>query len=311
MQAARDYNPAVKDGAKWLLSDIAGGGYTVFVSPLFVSSSTGSDAGSGEQNSPFKTITAAAAKAVANGALVVGPGSYSEAVTIPTAITGLAIIAGGNSVNDTKWTSATDTSTLTINAKGCSVSGFRFSAPTYTASAAVSAITFGGADYANISGNRFQGQTGSYNAIYSPVCNSDNVTIAGNDFEYFNTATYGAAILGVEAGGLSYSNWQLIGNKFGSCVTNVNINGRVCLVQGNTFNVAGINAAGAGATVTTLSIDLSGTSSYGNAVHGNYLAGAYTATLYKVGAAGDDWSGNFAIGGGTGVANGITTANPV
>ena len=30
----------------------------------------------------------------------------------------------------------------------------------------------------------------------------------------------------------------------------------------------------------------------------------------SVGASGDDWSGNFAIGAGTGVAGGITTANP-
>ena len=58
-------------------------------------------------------------------------------------------------------------------------------------------------------GCRFQGQTGSYNAIYAPTATSDNVHIVGNEFYDLNTAGNGCGILGVEAGGLSFSGWQI------------------------------------------------------------------------------------------------------
>ena len=267
----------------------------------FVDGTNGNDGNTGHGlKASLKTIKAANAQALANDVILVMPGTYTEAVVL-SAI-GLRILGLGTSVKSVQWTSATDTITASMTANFQEIGGFYFKPPTFTAGTPT-AIQFGNANYAYVHDNRFQGQTGSYNAIYSPVCNSDNVKIIGNNFEYMNTLTNGAAILGVEAGGLSYSNWQIKNNLFNSCVTEVNINGRVCLVQGNHFNINGITAAGAGGAVCTLALDLSGTSSYGNAVHGNYLGGAYSATLYKVGASGDDWAGNFNIAG-------ITTANP-
>jgi hypothetical protein len=269
---------------------------------IFVDGTNGSDGNNGDGMTSAKaTIASAVASAVANDCVVILPGTYTEAVTVSVA--GVSIVGLGTSVKLVIWTSATDTASLTLAANYTSVSGIYFKAPVYTASAAVASITLSSAGYAHIYGNQFQGQTGSYNAIYSPVCNSDNVTIENNLFIYFNTSTYGAAILGVEAGGLSYSGWEILNNYFHSCVTEVNINGRVCLVQGNTFAINGINAAGAGAAVCTLALDLSGTSSYGNNVHGNFLGGAYSSTLYKIGASGDDWGGNYNIAG-------LTAANP-
>lgn len=262
------------------------------------------------KNTAVATIKAGVDLATKDGDVVlVMPGTYTEAA-VTASVAGIRIIGLGTRAKEVIWTSATDVKSLTLAANNIEVAGFYFKPPVYTASASVTSIALSSANYAYIHDNQFQGQTGSYNAIYSAVCNSDNVTIANNEFMYMNTLTYGAAILGLEAGGLSYSGWNIVNNIFNSCVTSVNINGRVCYVAGNTFSVAGITALSAGGTVCTLSLDLSGTSSYGNMVHGNYLAGAYTATLYKVGAAGDDWSGNFAIGGGTGVAAGVTTANP-
>jgi len=257
----------------------------------------------------LKTITAAAALLAAGDTILLFPGTYTEAA-ITISVAGVRILGMGASPNQVKWTSATDVKSLTLAAANCEVANIQFVPPVYTASASVASIALSGANYAYIHHNRFQGQAGSYNAIYSAAADSDNVRIEDNEFMYMNTLTYGAAILGVEAGGLSYNNWKINRNVFNSCVTAVNINGRVCSVMGNTFAVAGITALGAAGTVCTLALDLSGTSSYGNMVHDNYLAGAYTATLYKVGASADDWSGNFAIGGGTGVVSGITTANP-
>lgn len=267
----------------------------------FVSGANGSDAFNGTNvETPFKTIAFAVSKAVANDVILVLPGTYSETVTVSVA--GVHIIGIGTATNSVRWTSATDTATCTLAAANIEIAGFRFTPPTFTAGTPTS-ILLSNAAYAHIHSNRFQGQTGSYNAIYSPVCNSDNVVIENNVFAYMNTLTNGAAILGVEAGGLSYSLWQIKNNVFESCVTAVNINGRVCLVQGNHFAVNGITALSAVGAVCTLALDLSGTSSGANLVHGNYLGGAYSATLYKVGATGDDWAGNFNIAG-------ITTANP-
>jgi hypothetical protein len=247
----------------------------------------------------YTTITAAEAAAVA-GDTIYCLGSFTEAVATTKA--GLRFINPTLQPHLCQWTSVTDTVTLTLGAADQVVGGIRFKPPTYTAGVPAS-IQLSSAAYAQILSNIFQGQTGSWNAIYSPVCNSDNVEIIDNQFKYLNTATYGAAILGLEAGGLSYSAWHIKGNYFNAPVTAVNINGRVCLVEGNHFGINGINAAGAGAAVCTKALDLSGTSSYGNRVHGNYLGGLYSATLYTVGASGDDWAGNFNIAG-------ITTANP-
>ena len=114
----------------------------------------------------------------------------------------------------------------------------------------------------------------------------------------------GQGIKGAESGGYSFSGWKILRNIFNSCVICIDINGRVCEIQGNTIAYAGIAATGAGGNVMVTGIDLSGTSSYGNQVHGNFLGGTYSgAGCYGVGATGDDWGGNYNIAG-------ITGANP-
>ncbi len=254
--------------------------------------------------SAFKTIAAALAVAVAGDTIYL-KGSFSETATVSVA--GLSLIGLGTGPKQAQWTSAVDTATLTIAAAYVRVENIYFKPPAYSASTTYGpcAILLSGANWAQIVGNRFQGQTASYEAIYSPVCNSDNVHIVGNEFFYMNTGTYGAAILGVEAGGLSYSGWVIRDNIFQSCVTAININGRACTITGNTIAEYGINAAGAIAAVLALGIDLSGTSSGANCVWNNQLGGTYNATLYKVGASGDQWAGNRNV-----ISGGTTAANP-
>jgi hypothetical protein len=270
-------------------------------SVYFVDSVNGDDDNDGTSlATAFATIAVAVAAAVANDTIYIR-GSFSEAVTVSVA--GLRLIGLGTTPKQAVWTSATDTVCLTIAAEHVLVQNIYFKPPTYTASRATSAITLSSAGHARIIGCRFQGQAGSQIAIYSPLCNSDNVHIENNEFRYMNTATYGAAILGVEAGGLSYSGWHIKHNVFNSCVIAIDINGRVCQIEGNTIAYAGIAATGAGGNVLAKGIDLSGTSSYGNQVHGNYLGGTYGSALYTIGATGDDWAGNFNIAG-------LTAANP-
>ncbi len=252
----------------------------------------------------FNTIAAGVAQAK-SGDVVAIRGSFSEVVTMSAV--GVTIMGVGTGPKQAQWTAAADTAALTIAANYCRVQNVYFSPPAYSASTTYgpSAILLSSAQWAYIVGNRFQGKTGSYNAIYSPVCNSDNVHILGNEFYYMNTLTNGAAILGVEAGGLSYSGWQIKDNVFSSCVTGININGRACVLTGNSVAEYGITAAGAVGAVTTLGIDLSGTNSGANVVWNNQLGGTYSATLYKVGASGDQWGGNFNV-----ITGGVTAANP-
>ena len=268
-----------------------------------VDSVNGNDGNTGlSWGAPFLTISHAISNAVAGDKILI-KGSFSEAVTVSLA--GVALIGVGTGPKMAQWTSATDTKTLTISANYVAVQNIYFKPPVYTADRATCSIKLSGANYAKILGNRFQGQTGSQIAIHSPVCDSDNVEIMGNDFLYMNTDTYGAAILGVEAGGLSYSGWKICDNRFNSCVIAINVGSRAALITGNTVQEYGVNAAGTVAAVMTLGIDLSGTSSGANSVWANQLGGTYNATLYKVGASGDTWGGNFNV-----ISGGVTAANP-
>lgn len=278
---------------------------------IYVDGTDGLDGNNGlSWATALKTIAAANTLAVAGDSIYI-KGSFSETVTVSKA--GIRIVGIGVGPKQATWTSLTDTATLTIAASYVRVENVYFKPPTYTASTTYgpAAILLSSANWAYIVGCRFQGQTGSYNAIYSPVCNSDNVHIIGCEFLYMNTATSGCAILGVEADGLSYSGWVIENCIFSSCVTAININGRCCTIRGCALPTGGIVAAtGLVGTIMTLGIDLSGTSSGGNMVFNNSLGGAYTSTLYKAGAAGDLWRGNYVAITSTTGAYGVSVEQP-
>lgn len=288
-----------------LKDDQAGFGVAATTNPfghaLFVDSANGSDTNSGlRPRKALATIAAAYALAAAGDTIFL-KGSFTEAVVC--AKQGVRFIGCG-STGYARWTAATDAICLSITAQDVEVANIRFAPPARSAGTPC-AIQLGGASYANIHHCKFRGKTGSWYAIYSPVCDSDNVRIADNDFMYMNTSTYGTAILGVEAGGLSYSGWEILRNNFQSCLKAIDINGRCCLLKGNVIAEYGINPAGAVAQLLTLGIDLSGTSSGCNCVVENQLGGTYNATLYKVGASGDQWAGNWNV-----LTGGVTAANP-
>ena len=290
-----------------MLVDVKG---NPFGKTWYVNSSTGANTNSGKDPyAPLLTIAKAVALASAGDTICAIGTGFSEAVTVGSSLTGLKIIGVGTGPNQTTWTGAADAVCLNINATDVTVQGIKFRPPAYTAGTPA-AIVLGGANYAHILNCLFQGKAGSYIAIYSPVCNSDDVEIGFCQFKYLNniTTVYGSAILGVEAGGLSYSTWFIHDCDFDAPVEGININGRGCLILNCQFRVNGLKADGTMGAVTGSAgskkmIDLSGTSSADNSVHGCYLGAIYSSTLYAVSAAGDDWAGNFNIAG-------ITTANP-
>lgn len=291
---------------------IAPGGNIWFVDSTVAASGDGKSWGAA-----FKTITeavaAAAAAATAAGKTVVDDeilirGTFTESVVVGLA--GLAIRGVGNTPRQAKWSPASgnDKVNLTINAAYVRVSGIYFQPGPKSATYSACIVLGTAAAYARIIGNRFQGSTGAYYGIYSPAVGADNVHIVGNEFAYFNTATYGAAIRGVNAGGFQYSTWHILDNVFEGCVTAIKLSCRMARIERNAIAEYGVNAAGAVAQLLALGIDLSGddaTNSGANVVCGNQLGGTYDATLYKVGAAGDQWAGNYNV-----LTGGVTAANP-
>jgi hypothetical protein len=273
----------------------------------FVDGTSGVDTNGGKTwSAALKTIAKAVTLVSADDTIFL-KGTFSEAVTCSTA--GVRFIGVGTTWKQTSWTAPTVAGSfcLKIAAANVEVANIYFKPVIYTSSGIPSGIYLSGANWAYIHDCRFQGQTGSYKAIYSPVCDSDNVHIVGCEFLYMNTATHGCGIFGVEAGGLSYSGWVVADCIFNSCTTDIDFNGRACTLKGNIHPIGGITAAGAvNAAVTGVAIDLSGTSSGGNTVTGCSLAGAYTSTLYIGGAAGDNWAGNAAAITSTYCPNGIT-----
>jgi hypothetical protein len=247
----------------------------------------------------FKTITEAVGVASA-GDTIVCKGSFNEAVECSKA--GISFVGGGTGPSQAVWTAPTvaDSFCLKLSAEACIVTGFRFRPVIYTTSGVPSGICLSGADYSRIIGNRFQGQPGSYVAIYSPECDSDNVEILDNEFIYMNTAEHGAAILGV---GASYSAWKIRRNSFNSCVTAIKLTGRVVEITDNIFHEHGLSAGGAIEAVMTLGIDLSDTGGGGNYVARNFLGGTYDTRLYVEGASGDAWGQNYGV-------DGLASGNP-
>lgn len=274
----------------------------------YVDSVIGNDSYSGRSAiAPKLTIAAAVALAAAGDTIFI-KGSFSEAVTCSLA--GLRFIGTGTGPKEAQWTAPTVAGSwcLKITANYVEVSNIYFKPVIYTTSGVPSGIHLSGANWANIHNCRFQGQTGSYKAIYAPAADCDNVRIADCEFFYMNTATHGAGIWGVNAGGVSFSGWRILNNIFHSCVTAIKLSCRAATIVGNSIVEYGINPAGAVAQLLALGIDLSGTdatNSGANSVWGNQLGGTYNATLYIVGASGDQWGGNYNV-----ITGGLTAANP-
>ena len=286
--------------AAWLLSEsdvvLPGTNYCV-------NSVLGSDGNDGlSWAKPLATIAKAITLAIAGDRILI-KGSFNESAVITAALVGVEIIGVGTGPNQAKWTSAADAYCLTLNAESCLVGNIKFSPPAYTAGVPA-AIKLGNASYARILGNRFQGKTGSFVAIYSPVCNSDNVEISDNEFIYMNNVTTvsGKCILGIAAGGLTYSAGKIKRNDFNAPRIGIELAARVSLIEGNHFRVNGLLANNTLGAVSAKLINLSGDLTGCNHIHGNYLGGTYGTGMYTP-ATNDDWAGNYNIAG-------ITAANP-
>ena len=325
--ANKSYTPKVyreQGGDVMVIADgglvrVEPGGQINVVSPkgaVWFCDSTVSASGDGMSwGEAFKTIAEAVA-ACAAGDIIQIKGSFSEAVTCTKA--GVRFIGVGTGPAEATWTmvslvnSTTDGWCLKIGANGVLVENIKFRPPAYVSAGVPTAINLGvGSDYSIIRNCRFQGRTGSYNAIYG-VTPVGNIVIEGCEFIYMNTATHGHAIYMPAATGLACSSWQIRNCVFNSCLADIDIDGRSCLLDGNVHFINGLKADGTfGAAVTGQAVDLSGTDTGANVMTNCTLGGTYNLATYKPGATGDVWMGNKCSIVATYAPNGLSVLPPV
>lgn len=304
--SGRDYS--VESYVKSIVDRVPSEGSPQKGQSWFVDSVNGTTTADGKTRATALSTIAAAVALASAGDTIYLSGSFNEAVTCSLA--GLRFVGIGTGPKQAIWTAPTVAGSwcLKISAEFVEVRNIYFKPVIYTTSGVPSAIYLTGANWAQIKDCRFQGQTGSYKAIYAPAADCDNVHIKNCEFFYLNTATHGAAIWGVNAGGVQFSGWVIEGCKFHSCLTAIKASMRCGTIKNCEFVEYGVNPAGAVAQLMSLGIDLSGTdgtNSGCNVVTGCNLGGTYNATLYKVGATGDQWAGNFNV-----LTGGVTAANP-
>jgi len=263
----------------------------------FVDSTNGDAGYSGlKLTQPMKTIAAAVAACAAGDTIFI-KGSFSEAVTCTKA--GVRFVGIGTGPAEATWTmvSATNSTTdgwcLKIGANNVLAENIKFRPPAYKSAGVPTGIYLDtSSDYSIIRNCRFQGRTGSYKAIYgtTPV---GNIVIDGCEFIYMNTATHGCAIYMPPKAGLACSGWQIKDCIFNSCLADIDIDGRTCLLDNNKHFIVGLAADGTFASaVTVQAIDLSGTDTGANVMTNCTLGGTYNLATYKPGAVGDVWMGN-------------------
>jgi len=290
---------------------ISGAGFAQKGDTWYVDGTSGDDDYNGESwTTAFKTIAVAVAAAAAGDTIFL-IGSFNEAVTC--ALAGVEFIGAGTGPAQATWTAPTVAGShcLKLTAGYCVVKNIKFRPVIYTGSGLPCGIHLVAASsYTRILDCRFQGRAGSYAAIYCSVpCG--NVEIDNCEFLYMNTLTHGKAIYGLAVGGSAHSAWRITNCIFNSCLADINIDGRTCLLEGNKHFIVGLAANGTFASaVTTTAIDLSGTDTGANMVTKNTLGGLYTTALYIPGATGDVWMGNFADITDSECLYGLTTEEP-
>ena len=147
MLRARNYNPAVKHGAKWIPRDIVGGGGLLTSGEVYwVDGSNGADTNDGLDNlSSFATIQAAVTAATRNDVILVRPKAmasgatdptdYAETVIIPATHDGLSIIGlGGRTQGGLPQIKigAGSTAMLTVRAPGVTIANLGFNGASST-----------------------------------------------------------------------------------------------------------------------------------------------------------------------------------
>ncbi len=235
----------------------------------------------------------------ANQEILTITSDYDEAVTIDATQIGLRIIGVGNSPEGVCWEADSDEAILTINAKCCYVSGFRFRPNGATTGCGVKMVT-------NVGMTTNPAGTIIENCIFRSMTTT---ALCGVWLESTNDVTirdcsFTSVISGIlsNPGGQSFPyRTKIINNFFDDKLTNgvLGTGGfRSAYIVGNMFSVM------------TLVISIS--AGQENVVSGNTLHCASAYETNCVGTSTDVWLGNFCndVGSGSVGASGITYGYP-
>jgi len=274
----------------------------------YVSSASGVDTNDGRSwTTPYLTIQTAVTAASAGDTIYL-QGTFTEAVTCSTS--SLTFIGAGPTVQDNIWMqSATGQTLLTLTGKNCKFYNIKFYIP-QTGGIGINMVA---ADYTIIEGCYFQGRTGSLQAILNN--GGSHCKIIGNDFSYMNTASTGAAILGVTYTTIP-SGWEIAYNNFSGNLRHISMTIRNSFIHDNLFQAVGLGPTNASLTATTLLDTYTGSAGNGeyNIVTRNmFQGGTYQASAGYVANATDNWYGNKASDVSRSsytTAEGTTYANP-
>ena len=267
-----------------------GRGTAYYVDSVLGNDTTGDGA---SWTTAFKTITKAAPLAVAGDTIYIWSGTgttnqFAESVTF-TSLAGISIIGAGTNPDQAVWTGLAGHALTFATSPDFFVANIRFRPANGYGGISLT----GASSYGVISGNRFQGTTGSKYGLVSDGQQS-GVQVLNNKFMYFNAATcYGlyAPIYGTTAENAS---WTIDGNEFHSNTYHLKGNFRYTTIKRNNFSGYGLLSTGSqGAPTKCLDLTPASGSAGNNHVTQNTFGGAYTTTLYVSADANEDWIGNF------------------
>jgi len=294
---------------------------TTGATTYFVNPSMAGDTLDGLSWATAKKTMAAAIALCAGGETIYFTGTVAEAV-MTIAVDGLRIVGAGTLPYANTWMEAAVDQAYLLNITGDNTMleniRFRGCSKTTSPSGYTTGVCLKLADAQNttILGCRFQGRSNATAAIYSDGT-SDGCVLRDCEFIYFNTATYGAAILGhTYSGGVSHQDWLVENCRFHSNVVDIDSRSRTCTFKNNTFKGGGVAAAGTLDLTTTTMLDLAGTDTGYNTVFGNLFGGAaYNTDVspYLIpGGTGDSWVGNYnaEVAEAEVDASGLTVAEP-
>ncbi len=252
-----------------------------------------------EPNHPKATLASAIASPfLSNYDTIFVSGTVTESIVTPDYVTGpsyVRIVGTGVSQFGPQWDSgAADAPCLDLRAPGWRIEGFRFYGPTTEACIQLRHTDTGANDIAIrtiIKDCYFDGSPNT-TALYGIETHGCyDVWVVGCQFAFFhNGGGTGVAIRsGTTPLAIPYRN-KIIGCQFYENDNHVYVGMNASIVQDNVFQAAGKVYS---ATIKLRTTDAGGDGN-NNLVVGNYLPGDYSVAGGYVGAATDEWIGNFA-----------------
>jgi hypothetical protein len=248
----------------------------------YVHKTLGADKNDGLTWASALATIAAAVSAASAGDIIRIHGTFTEVVV--SAKDSLTIIGEGD--YRSVWMEAAAGNTLlTLTGKDWYLGNFRMRIPTTGGIG----INMSASDYTIIDNLNFQGRGGSLQAILNN--GGSQCKILNSVFQYLNTATNGAAILGQTYTAIP-AGWEIAGNTFHSNLRHILMTMRQSFIHDNLFQEIGLDNDNTDLTATTkLNLAPVDGGQY-NTVTRNIMQGDYSITGGYKAATNDNWFGN-------------------